>query len=1315
MTNSPYEEKNNTLKPYLSQLAVVALAVGTSIGWGSLVVTNNEYLANAGPIGSVLGVLIGALIMLVIAVNYAYMANAYPEAGGIYTYLKNVFGYDRAFLTSWFVSLTYMAMLWANATSLPLFARYFLGNIFRVGHMYTLFGYDVFFGEILLVFVFLGLFGFLCMKSRRWTARMIILTAAVFCVGITVCFLAAMVFAGQRGQAISPAYLPDSSALRQVLAIAFITPWAFVGFESVSHAAEEYKFPVKNLMKVFRLAILVTTLLYVFILLLSVTAYPPAYSSWFEYIRDLGNLSGIEGLPAFYVAYTCLGNTGVIILMLSLLGLVFSSLIGNMLSLSRLFYALAKEEVIPKQIAELNDRGIPERAIQLILAVSLPIPFFGRTSVGWIVDVTTIGAIVLYGAVSAAALRQARHNNDKKEIVTGTIGLCTMILFAVYTLVMSIAGIGGLSRESQLIFILWSILGLYYFRVVMIRDRARRFGKNITVWIVLTIMIFVLSMIWIGEECTENIAMNLIGLRNHYAPGLDITAAAEDAALLEYQHSMMRMIILSGVGVVAVFAVSLGAFMSNWIYVRRREEETSKELGTVKDIAFKDPLTGAKSKHAFLISETEYDESISEGRARDFAVVVCDVNGLKMINDTLGHKAGDDYIRQAFFMICDIFQHSPVYRIGGDEFVVIVSGRDYVIRKELVLALHDRSVKHIGSNGVVVSGGYSDYRPGEDQNFHEVFQRADELMYTEKKLLKGLGAVSREDAEKAAIPSIPVINGQEVLSVRRYILIVEDVDINLMLLGDMLQGNYDILYASDGVEALEQLKTYGDEIAIVLLDLQMPRMTGMEVLQVMQEEKEFMDIPVIVMTADQSAEVECLKYGAMDFIPKPYPSREIIQARVNRCIELSEKRNIIEHTERDSLTKLYSLSHFMNYVRMYDRHYTDMPMDAVVLDVNHFHMINERYGKQYGDSVLARIGSRVRTIAREIGGVACRSNADVFFLYCPHREDYEDLLARASEGLGGEDAANRVRLRMGIYANVDKSIEISRRFDYAKTAANTVKDGFRKAIGIYDNDMHESELYRVRLLEDFRSSLENGRFEVYFQPKYDVRPDKPVLSSAEALVRWNHPELGMISPASFIPLLEDNGLIPDLDRFVWKESLRRIREWKDRLGRSVPVSVNVSRIDLLVPDLSRWFQETLKQYDLSTQDLMLEITESAYTGESEQVISAARELRAMGFRIEMDDFGTGYSSLGMLASLPIDVLKLDMSFVRSAFGETRDVRMIELILDIASYLHVPAVAEGVETQEQMLALKEMGCDFIQGYYFSKPVPGDVFEDFLKDH
>ena len=1314
---STQENNGNILRPYLSPFAVWALSVGSAIGWGSLVVTSQTYLSQAGPMGSIFGLLIGFAMMLVVAGHYHFLANRYPGTGGLYNYVKNIFGHDRAFLAAWFMFLVYIAIFWANATSIPLFVRYFLKGVLRFGYLYTVFGYEVYLGEALSTIAVIVLVGLLCMKSKKATARCMEILVLAFTVGITICFAAAMLGHHSAGMNMDPAFIPDKNAFRQIIRIAFISPWAFIGFESVSHSAAEYKFKHSNMFRVLTISLIITTALYIFIILLSTSAYPEGCSSWLDYISRLDEFDGIEGLPAFYAAHYYLGNTGVYILMASLAALVLTSLIGMLRTLSRLCYAVAQDGILPERFSHLNSKQIPVNTILLILLISLPIPFIGRTTIGWIVDTTTIGATILYGFASAAVFKASKQEGKRKNRVLSAICMVILVIFMGFLLFPSFFSDHTIETETYALMTVWTLVGLFFFNYVIRRDHARNFGKAIIVWMALLAFIVLMAMTW-TERASESRANAIMDDIYSYMDGTadSETLSMDKETFIETQRSRIHSSDnFSGLLITSLFGLALGVLLANYLSQQKWEQRALEERDQATTVAFTDPLTGVKSKHAFLLSEKDFDKAIAENTAEKFAVVVCDVNGLKIINDTLGHKAGDEYIIKASRMICDIFQHSPVYRTGGDEFVVILTGRDFLIRKELLLALHDRSVAHISTEEVVISGGLSDYRPGEDSNFHDAFERADALMYEEKQLLKGMGAATRDDFEAASKPAFAAGENMDILRLKRYILIVEDEQINRTILGSMLSGSFEVLYASDGVEALEQIKTNKDDLAIVLLDLQMPRLSGMEVLKVMKEEKELKDIPVIVLTADQSAEVECLKYGAMDFIPKPYPTVEIVQARVQRCIELSEKRNIIETTERDSVTNLFNVDYFLQYVRMYDQHYSDMAMDAIVLDINQFHVLNERYGKQYGDSVLARIGRRIRQISREVGGVGCRRTADTFLIYCPHREDYEAILDKASDGLAGEDVSeNRVRLRMGIYANVDKTLEIERRFDYAKTASNSVRSGFIKAIGIYDTQMHEEEMHRARLLEDFRSSLRGGCFKVFFQPKFDIRPDKPLLASAEALVRWVHPELGMISPAVFIPLLEDNGLILELDQFVWRETAARIRDWKDRLNYSVPVSVNVSRIDMLTPNLKDVFKEILEEYGLSANDFALEITESAYTGDSDQVITTAKELRGMGmgFRIEMDDFGTGYSSLGMLSHLPIDALKLDMSFVRSAFGETRDVRMIELIIDIADYLHVPVVAEGVETEEQYLVLKTMGCDLVQGYYFSRPVPPEDFDRFL---
>ncbi len=287
------------------------------------------------------------------------------------------------------------------------------------------------------------------------------------------------------------------------------------------------------------------------------------------------------------------------------------------------------------------------------------------------------------------------------------------------------------------------------------------------------------------------------------------------------------------------------------------------------------------------------------------------------------------------------------------------------------------------------------------------------------------------------------------------------------------------------------------------------------------------------------------------------------------------------------------------------------------------------------------------------------------------------------------------------------------RVDLAMAAVDSVRDDPQRCVAVDDRSMQETEQRSLRLLEDFPASLEQGRFPVWYQPKYDIRPENPQLIGGEALVRWEHPELGLIGPDVFIPLLAENGLILDLDRYVWRQAAAQVRAWKDGPGTAVPVSVNLSRIDLLMPGLPAIFRELLEEYALTPEDLVLEIRESAYAGNSEQVIRTARSLRDMGFRMEMENFGTGYFSLGTLNHLPVDALKLDRSVVQRAFTGERDTGMIALTLHIAEYLGVPVAAVGVESEEQYRYLKDLGCGLVQGYWFSGPIPPEDFRRYLE--
>ena len=543
------------------------------------------------------------------------------------------------------------------------------------------------------------------------------------------------------------------------------------------------------------------------------------------------------------------------------------------------------------------------------------------------------------------------------------------------------------------------------------------------------------------------------------------------------------------------------------------------------------------------------------------------------------------------------------------------------------------------------------------------------------------------------------------------VLIVDDQEINRDVLGMILEDDYDILYASNGREALQMIEEYRDSLSVVLLDLIMPEMDGFKVLDCVRNDELLKAIPIIVLTAERNAELKALEMGAADFITKPFDMHEVILARVGRIIELSEGRQLIQAAEFDSLTKLYSRNFFFEYANRIHQYHPNWHMDAIVINIEQFHSVNALNGREFGDRVLAAIGDGIRGFLADTEGIASRFEADRFEIFCQHPDDYQALLDRLQDEVNALSINASIRLRMGV-APWRRDVEPVLLFDSARAACSMVRGNYKTRLMVYDEEMHQRELMDQRLLNDLRRAVEERELTVFYQPKYNVQCDPPKLCSAEALIRWKHPELGMVPPGRFIPLFEGNGQISAVDSFVWDEAARQIAEWREKFRITLPVSVNLSRVDVFDPTLEARLEGLIERYGLEHRALKLEVTESAYTDNAEQMIELINRLRAKGFEIEMDDFGSGYSSLNMLSYMPIDVLKMDMQFVRNITQSEKDFKLVELVLDIARYLKVPVVAEGVETEAQLSMLKGAGCDLVQGYYFSRPLPPEEFESLI---
>lgn len=542
----------------------------------------------------------------------------------------------------------------------------------------------------------------------------------------------------------------------------------------------------------------------------------------------------------------------------------------------------------------------------------------------------------------------------------------------------------------------------------------------------------------------------------------------------------------------------------------------------------------------------------------------------------------------------------------------------------------------------------------------------------------------------------------------RKVLIVDDEFIEREMLGAMLNDLYEIGYAGNGREALDMISSEKATLSLIILDLHMPELDGYSVLEAIRADNEMRRIPVIVLTSEKEAEVKSLQLGAADFITKPYEMPDVVRARVQHAIELAENTVIIHETERDELTGLFHKEFFFEYGKRLDMQNDNMPMDAMVIDINRFHIVNELYGREYGNDVLKKIGDEIHDLVKETGGLACRFDSNGFYIYIPHGHDLNKIISDGLDKINASLVDSNISIRMGVFEDDGNGLNMEQRFDRARLACNKLRHSYTTCFDFYNEELHSKELHEERLINDVEKALAEKQFKVFYQPKYNITGDKPVLSSAEALIRWFHPEFGMVSPGEFIPLFEDNGLIQKLDRFVWTEAASQIKRWNDEYGIYLPVSVNVSRVDIFNPMLGCILTDLVNINGFTPEKLLLEITESAYTDSSQEIIDTVKGLRNNGFKIEMDDFGSGYSSLNMLTSLPIDALKLDMKFIRNICENKKDSRLVEIMIQIARLLEVPVIAEGVETKEQMELLKSIGCDIIQGYYFSKPLPPEEF-------
>jgi len=383
----------------------------------------------------------------------------------------------------------------------------------------------------------------------------------------------------------------------------------------------------------------------------------------------------------------------------------------------------------------------------------------------------------------------------------------------------------------------------------------------------------------------------------------------------------------------------------------------------------------------------------------------------------------------------------------------------------------------------------------------------------------------------------------------------------------------------------------------------------------------------------------------------------------------------------------------------------------VYFDIIRFKAINDMFGLMAGDALLRHMADVITRSAKE-GDIACRLEADRFALFTNHSGDeLTQLVEKLIDDITQYDLTFKITCNVGIYVTNEKALSVDSMIDRAVLALSSIKGSYTSKYNVFTESLRNEMLSEQEISGIMVSALEEKQFVLYYQPQFNHSTGKII--GAEALVRWMHPEKGMISPGVFIPIFEKNGFITKLDLYVFEQVCVFVRNCMDKGLPLVPVSSNFSRYDIFQPDFVSSLEKIRQKYEVPTRLLRVEITESAIVGGSEHANEIVRQLHECGYIVEMDDFGSGYSSLNVLKDIELDLIKLDMMFLVEKSDSNRGGMILSSVVRMAKWLGLPVIAEGVETIEQADFLKSIGCEYIQGYFYSRPLPENQYVDMLE--
>ena len=748
---------------------------------------------------------------------------------------------------------------------------------------------------------------------------------------------------------------------------------------------------------------------------------------------------------------------------------------------------------------------------------------------------------------------------------------------------------------------------------------------------------------------------------------------------------------------------------------KRKELEFEQSLGLAMDMANKDALTGVKNKFAYANAETEIDEQLSEKEildAKTFSVVVCDINGLKIVNDSLGHTAGDNYICDASEIICNIYKHSPVFRIGGDEFVIILRGVDYDNRMDLYAELARRQRENRKSGKVTIAYGMADFDPRKDNRLQDVFERADKRMYDNKRAFK-------ENAESENL-QLELDNPE-----------AGAVDLNLAEYPENRRQQMNKLYEAFAIVA-EGTYVYLCDMRYdisrwsknAVLTFGLPGEYMFNAGSIWEKRIHPDDIEVY------HAEIDKIFNGGARGHDMQYRAKKLSGEYVIctcRGIVLCDENgtpdyfagSIRNHSVQENIDTLTGLSNqygFMETVQ--DNMNKEHEMEITLIGIGRFAEFNDVYGYHFGNKILQRFarhlyeyvgntgsvfrldGTKFVVMSNSFKGDAIRRRYEELRLYCRTRFKVEDKNIILDLNAGHISVKNFDIDSQTVYACLS--------FVYSESKLHKQGDMVE-----FLNDLNNENSERIEKLHVIRGSImkDYEGFYLLYQPVVDSRTEK--LIGGEALIRWKSERYGTVRPDHFIPLLEKDPLFPELGKWILRTSLIDAKKIM-KLRPEFVVNVNLSYTQLEKGGFVDMVLNTLKEQDFPPDHLCLEVTERCRLLDMEILKNVINTLRSYGVKIALDDFGTGFSSIGLVKNLPFDTIKIDRSFVLRIEEDEKERLLVENFVNVAATFGAKVCIEGIETAGMKEILQKYRVQSFQGYYYAKPIPVEDLEKMLTE-